>query len=58
MCFRGNLLVAVELFNKSIELARTEMELTHLFSLRDAAISQLKVTTKLGIGPALLKTED
>ncbi|KAF2885063.1 hypothetical protein ILUMI_21118 [Ignelater luminosus] len=52
---RGNLVVAVDLFDKAIGLARTETEMTHLFSLKDAAISQLKVTTKLGIGPQLLK---
>ncbi|KAL3266741.1 hypothetical protein HHI36_010902 [Cryptolaemus montrouzieri] len=46
---RGNLILAIELFNKAIELARSEMEMTHLFSLRDAATSQLKVTTSLGI---------
>ncbi|KAB0798804.1 hypothetical protein PPYR_06684 [Photinus pyralis] len=54
---RGNLVIAIELFNKAIGLARTENEMTHLFSLRDAAISQLKVTTKLGIGPQLLKSD-
>jgi len=54
---RGNLLVAVELFDKAIGLARTETEMTHLFSLRDAAVSQLKVTTKLGIGPQLIKSD-
>lgn len=54
---RGNLLIAIDLFNKAIGLARTENEMTHLFSLRDAAISQLKVTTKLGIGPQLLKSD-
>ncbi|KRT80135.1 Anaphase-promoting complex subunit 3 protein, partial [Oryctes borbonicus] len=48
---RGNLIIAIDYFNKAIELARTEMEMTHLFSLRDAAVSQLKITTKLGIGP-------
>lgn len=55
--FRGNLLVAIDLFNKAIELARTELEMTHLFSLRDAAASQLRVTTKLNIGPQLLKSD-
>ncbi|KAF5294899.1 hypothetical protein FQR65_LT10697 [Abscondita terminalis] len=54
---RGNLVIAIDLFNKAIALARTETEVTHLFSLRDAAISQLKVTTKLGIGPQLLKSD-
>nr|XP_022914549.1 mitochondrial import receptor subunit TOM70 [Onthophagus taurus] len=53
---RGNLVIAIEYFGKAIELARTEMELTHLFSLRDAAVSQLKVSTKLGIGPQGLKS--
>lgn len=43
------------MFNKAIELARTELEMTHLFSLRDAAVSQLRVTTKLKIGPQLLQ---
>lgn len=52
--FRGNLVIAIDLFNKALELARTELEMTHLFSLRDAAASQLRVTTKLNIGPKLL----
>lgn len=48
-------MLAIELFNKAIELARSEMEMVHLFSLRDAAASQLKIATKLGLGPDLLK---
>ncbi|XP_050308004.1 mitochondrial import receptor subunit TOM70 [Anthonomus grandis grandis] len=52
---RGNLVIAIELFNKAIGLARSEMEMIHLFSLRDAAASQLKVATKLGIGLQLMK---
>lgn len=52
---RGNLIIAIDMFNKAIELARTELEMTHLFSLRDAAVSQLKITSKLGIGTHLLK---
>lgn len=51
---RGNLVIAVDMFNSAIELARTEMEMTHLFSLRDAAVSQLKITAKLGIGSQLI----
>ncbi|KAL3286159.1 hypothetical protein HHI36_000671, partial [Cryptolaemus montrouzieri] len=47
---RGNLILPIELFNKAIELARSEMEMTHLFSLRDAATSQLKVTTTTSLG--------
>ncbi|CAG9864461.1 unnamed protein product [Phyllotreta striolata] len=52
---RGNLVLAIELFNKAINLARSETEMVHLFSLRDAAASQLKIATNLGIGPELLK---
>ncbi|XP_044749115.1 mitochondrial import receptor subunit TOM70 [Coccinella septempunctata] len=48
---RGNLLLAIELFNKAIELVRSEMEVVHLFSLRDAAASQLKVINQMGIKP-------
>ena len=47
--FRGNLTKAVELFNKAISLARTEIELSHLFSLQDAAIAQARVAAKFGI---------
>ena len=47
--FRGNLKEAVDLFNKAISLARTEMELSHLYSLQDAAIAQSRVATKFGI---------
>nr|CAI5862280.1 unnamed protein product [Callosobruchus analis] len=52
---RGNLVLAIDLFNKAIALARSEMEMVHLFSLRDAASSQLKIANKLGVGPDLLK---
>ncbi|CAG9822976.1 unnamed protein product [Phaedon cochleariae] len=52
---RGNLVIAIDLFNKAIALARSEMEMVHLFSLRDAAASQLKIASKLGVGPDLLK---
>ncbi|XP_023013800.1 translocase of outer membrane 70 [Leptinotarsa decemlineata] len=52
---RGNLVLAIELFNKAISLARSEMEMVHLFSLRDAAASQLKISSKLGVGPDLLR---
>lgn len=52
---RGNLVLAIDLFNKAIALARSEMEMVHLFSLRDAAASQLKIASKLGVGPDLLK---
>lgn len=51
---RGNLLVAVELFDKAISLARTEIEMGHLFSLRYAAESQQRITTRLGLGSSIL----
>lgn len=46
---RGNFSNAISLFDKAIKLAKTELEMTHLFSLRDAAVSQLKISKKLGI---------
>lgn len=52
---RGNLVLAIDLFNKAISLARSEMEMVHLFSLRDAASSQLKIASNLGLGPDILK---
>ncbi|XP_071552993.1 mitochondrial import receptor subunit TOM70-like isoform X2 [Panulirus ornatus] len=45
----GNLKRGVELFDKAIPLAKTEMEMAHLFSLRDAAVAQLKIVEKMGI---------
>lgn len=52
---RGNLVIAIDLFNKAIKLARSESEMVHLFSLRDAAASQLKIASRMGIGPQLMK---
>lgn len=46
---RGNLKQAIELFDKAIPLANTELEMGHLFGLRDAAMAQITVSTKLGI---------
>lgn len=46
---RGELVRAVELFDKAIELAKSEMELIHLCSLKDAAIAQINVAKKFGI---------
>jgi len=46
---RGNLKRAIELFDKAIPLANTELEMGHLFGLRDAAQAQITVSTKLGI---------
>ena len=46
---RGNLKRAIELFDKAIPLANTELEMGHLFGLRDAAQAQITVSTKLNI---------
>ena len=45
---RGNLTRSIELFEKAIPLANTELEMAHLFGLMDAAKSQLVVTGKFG----------
>ncbi|XP_043277682.1 mitochondrial import receptor subunit TOM70 [Venturia canescens] len=45
---RGNLKEAIELFDKALALGRSAMELTHIFSLQDAAKAQLKVMERLG----------
>lgn len=46
---RGQLENAVDLFEKALELTRSEMEMVHLYSLRNAAIAQLNVAKKLGL---------
>lgn len=51
---RGNLERAISLFDNAMKLAKSEMELTHIFSLRDAATAQLNVTKKMGLSLASL----
>lgn len=46
---RGQLENAIELFEKALKLCLTEIEMVHLFSLRNAAIAQLSVAKKLGL---------
>lgn len=46
---RGSLDKAIELFNKAINLSRTEDEMAHLYSLLDAAMAQARVAQFLGI---------
>lgn len=46
---RGNLSRAIELFDQAIPLAKTEVEIAHLYSLKDAAIAQLRVARNLGV---------
>ena len=46
---RGNLRKAIELFDKAIPLANTELEMAHLFGLRDASMAQITVSAKFGI---------
>ncbi|XP_017875596.1 mitochondrial import receptor subunit TOM70 [Ceratina calcarata] len=46
---RGNIAEAVKLFDQALSLGRTAMELTHIFSLRDAAKTQLTIKKRLGL---------
>jgi len=46
---RGNLSAAVELFDCAIPLANTELEMAHLYGLREAAVAQTTVSKDLGI---------
>lgn len=46
---RGRLESAVQLFDKAMALAKSEVELTHLCSLKDAAVAQMNVAKKFGI---------
>lgn len=45
---RANYETAIELFNSALELAKSEMELVHIYSLKDAAVAQVNVCKKLG----------
>ncbi|XP_057698319.1 mitochondrial import receptor subunit TOM70 [Corythoichthys intestinalis] len=51
---RGNLDKAIEMFNKAINLAKSEMEMAHLYSLCDAAYAQTEVARKYGLKPPTL----
>lgn len=46
---RGALEDAIELFEKALKLSRSEVEMVHLFSLRNAAMAQLKVAKNLNL---------
>lgn len=46
---RGMLENAIDLFEKALKLCRSEMEMVHIYSLRNAAIAQLNVANKLGL---------
>ena len=39
----------IELFDKAIPLAKTKLEMAHLYGLRDAAMAQITVSAKFGI---------
>ncbi|MGH0144588.1 UNVERIFIED_CONTAM: hypothetical protein FKN15_036229 [Acipenser sinensis] len=55
LCFhRGNLDKAIDMFNKAINLAKSEMEMAHLYSLCDAAYAQTEVAKKYGLKPPTL----
>ncbi|XP_016977887.1 mitochondrial import receptor subunit TOM70 [Drosophila rhopaloa] len=46
---RAQLKRAVELFEKALLYAKSQAELVHVYSLRNAAVAQINVTKKLGI---------
>lgn len=46
---KGNLKRAIELYDKAIPLANTELEMAHIFGLQEAARAQITVSQKLGI---------
>lgn len=46
---RGMLDKAIELFDCAISFAKSETEIAHLFSLKDAAIAQINVCKKMGV---------
>lgn len=46
---RGLLEEAINLFEQALKLCRSEMEMVHIYSLRNAAIAQLNVAKKLGM---------
>lgn len=52
--FSGNLDKAIDMFNKAINLAKSEMEMAHLYSLCDAAYAQTEVAKKYGLKPPTL----
>lgn len=41
---RGNLEHAIELFEKALTFAKSELEMVHLFSLKNAAVAQFNVS--------------
>jgi import receptor subunit TOM70 len=43
---RGNLEHAIELFEKALTFAKSELEMVHLFSLKNAAVAQFNVRFK------------
>ncbi|XP_077287393.1 translocase of outer membrane 70 [Arctopsyche grandis] len=54
---RDNLRKAISLFEKAIPLTRTENEMTHVFSLRDAAAAQLKVAELWGLNAPTINSD-
>lgn len=48
---------AISLFETAIPLTRTETEMTHVFSLRDAAAAQLKVAELWGLNAPIINSD-
>ena len=51
--YRGNLDSAKKHFDESIEFAKTELELAHLYALRAAAVAQSNIASKYGLRPSI-----
>ena len=49
--FSGNLDEATKHFDVSIEFAKTEAELAHLYALQAAAFAQANIARKYGLRP-------
>ncbi|XP_076749172.1 translocase of outer membrane 70 [Xylocopa sonorina] len=51
---RGHVTEAIKLFDKALALSRTAMEVTHIFSLKNAAKTQLMMEKRLGAGAMMI----
>ena len=51
---RGDMEKAINMFNKGINLAKSDMAMVHLYSLSDAAHAQTEVAKKYGLKPPTL----
>lgn len=52
--FSGNIEEAVKNFDRALDLVRSENEMAHTFSIRQAALAQEYVTKEIGLTPPRL----